>query len=153
MIELSSTQSLRVSLDSLRNGSGGLDAHRQSLLNRVPESGTWARFPYEHLSMKDLAYLTAKTGHEFAILRGKNEDILFHGDAQHCSFDDTLTILLTEKHFWIFGHSHPGGLNPVPSSTDRQTLEILNQSSSKLISGITGHEITYTANLFDDIFL
>ena len=29
--------------------------------------------------MKDLAFLTAKTGDEFAILKGKKEDILFHG--------------------------------------------------------------------------
>ena len=90
VIELCSTQSMRVSLASLRNGSGGLDAHRQTMLNRAPCSGDWARFPLDHLTMKDLAYLTAKTGHEFAILRGRSEDILFHGESLRCTFDDIL---------------------------------------------------------------
>ncbi len=80
MIELLSTQSMRTSLTYIREGSGGLDEHRQTMLMRVPSSGDWARFPLNHLTMKDLAYLTAKTGHEFAILRGKTEDILFHGE-------------------------------------------------------------------------
>ena len=90
VIELCSTQSMRVSLASLRNGSGGLDAHRQTMPNRAPCSGDWARFPLDHLTMKDLAYLTAKTGHEFAILRGRSEDILFHGESARCTFDDIL---------------------------------------------------------------
>ena len=78
MIELQSAQSMQVSLESIRHGGGGLDGRRTSMLRRVPEVGDWAKFPHEYLSMKDLAYLTAKTGHEFAILRGKREDILFH---------------------------------------------------------------------------
>lgn len=86
-MELSSTASLRVSLETLRNGLGGLDAHRHSLLNRVPHVGDWQRFSYQHLSMMDLAYLTAKTKHEFALLRGKQGDILVHGDTMHCTFD------------------------------------------------------------------
>lgn len=69
MIELQSAQSMRVSLESIRCGEGGLDEHRAAMLRRVPDVGDWANFPYEHLTMKDLAYLTAKTGHEFAILR------------------------------------------------------------------------------------
>lgn len=153
MIELLSTQSMRVSLESIRSGSGGLDAHRQSMLNRVPESGDWARFPYEHLNMKDLAYLTAKTGHEFAILRGKKEDILFHGEASRCAFDDILVDMLLSKRLIIYGHSHPGEITPKPSPQDRSTLKEIGQSNSKLISGMTGQEIIYSADLFDDIIL
>ena len=74
MIELQSAQSMRVSLESIRCGEGGLDEHRAAMLRRVPDVGDWANFPYEHLTMKDLAYLTAKTGHEFAILRGKHTE-------------------------------------------------------------------------------
>ena len=59
MIELSSSQSMRISLEAIRSGKGGLDAHRESILRRVPEIGDWANFPYEHLTMKNLAYLTA----------------------------------------------------------------------------------------------
>lgn len=86
MIELQSTHSLRVSLEAVRKGEAGLDEHRAAMLRRVPEIGDWAEFPYEHLEMKDLAYLTAATGHEFAILRGKRKDILFHGTANALRF-------------------------------------------------------------------
>ena len=64
MIELQSAQSLRISLESIRRGEGGLDEHRAAMLRRVPEAGDWAKFPHGHLSMKDLAYLTAKTSHD-----------------------------------------------------------------------------------------
>ena len=53
------------------------------------------------LSMKDLAYLTAKTGHEFAILRGKREDILFHGTDRRCIFEGVLEELLFGFRFFI----------------------------------------------------
>ena len=84
---------MRVSLESIRRGDAGLDEHRAAMLRRVPAIGDWAKFSYEHLSMKDLAYLTAKTGHEFAILRGKHIDILFHGSERSCTFDEALAAL------------------------------------------------------------
>lgn len=149
MIALSSRQSMRTSLESIKAGSGGLDAHRTSMLNRVPEINDWAKFPLNHLEMKDLAYLSAKTGHEFAILRGRREDILFHGDARRCSFDDILVDMLMSGKLQIYGHSHPGEETPVPSPEDRKTLNVIRQSSSKLISGLTGTEITYTSNPFE----
>lgn len=150
MIELFSTQSMRISLASIRDGSGGLDAHRQSMLYRVPAPGAWERFPLGHLNIKDLAYLTAKTNHEFAILRGKSEDILFHGEASRCKFDDTLAGMLLDKRLVIVGHSHPGEDTPVPSPEDRTVLKQIGQHSSQLISGRTGAIITFTADMFDD---
>ena len=150
MIELYSTQSMRISLATIRDGSGGLDGHRQSMLDRVPCSGDWAKFSLNHLTMKDLAYLTAKTGHEFAILRGKNEDILFHGEKTRCAFDDVLVEMLLCNRLSIYGHSHPGGDIPIPSPQDRETLKQIGQSKSKLISGRTGTEITFSTDLFDD---
>lgn len=149
MIELQSAQSMRVSLESIRRGEGGLDEHRASMLRRVPNIGDWARFPYEHLLMKDLAYLTAKTGHEFAILRGKHEDILFHGTAQRCTFDDILVDFLLTKRLMIYGHSHPGEVDPVPSEGDRTTLRRIGQKASHLISGLSGIEIAFTADPFE----
>lgn len=150
VIELCSTQSMRVSLESIRNGTGGLDAHRSKMLERVPNSGNWARFKLNHLEMKDLAYLTAMTGHVFAILRGKSEDILFHGKSTKCAFDDVLVDMLMSRKLRIFGHSHPGEDSPTPSTQDRDTLKEIGQSESKLISGRTGYEITFGANMFED---
>ena len=149
-MELLSAQSTRISLASIRSGIGGLDAHRQTMLNRAPHPGDWAKFPLDHLSMKDLAYLTAKTGHEFAILRGKTEDILVHGEALRCSFDDILVEMLLSKRLFIYGHSHPGEDSPTPSPQDRDTLRQIGQTDSKLISARTGIEITFSKDLFSD---
>lgn len=149
MIELQSTQSLRVSLESIRRGEGGLDEHRASMLRRVPDIGNWANFPREHLTMKDLAYLTATTGHEFAILRGKHEDILFHGTSQRCIFRDTLEELLLSKRLMLFGHSHPGEVVPVASKEDRDVLRMIGQKTSRLISGLSGTEIEFSDNPFE----
>ena len=149
MIELQSTQSMRISLESIRCGDGGLDKRRTSMLERVPCIGDWAQFPYEHLSMKDLAYLTAKTGHEFAILRGKHRDVLFHGTARSCIFDSAITDFLLSKQLTIYGHSHPGEIDPAPSQGDRDALRRIGQKASRLISGLSGIEIEFTYDPFD----
>lgn len=144
---------MRSSLDSIRYGSGGLNQHRQAMLDRVPGHGDWASFQREHIEMKDLAYLSAKTGDEFAILRGRTEDILFHGTPMSCSFDDVLSNMLRNKQLIIFGHSHPGEEQPIPSPEDMTTLKEIGQSTSKLISGMTGQEVTYSADPFGNIVL
>lgn len=153
MLELCSTHSFHTSLASLREGNAGLDERKQVMLNRVPHSGDWAYFALDHIDIKDLAYLTAKTSHEFAILRGKNNDILFHGDSLHCEFDDELKDMLLSHKFSLYGHSHPGEDVPKPSPEDRMALKLIGQTSSKLISGLTGMEITFTSDLFDDLCL
>ncbi len=150
MLELLSTQSMRTSLAAIRQGNGGLDAHRQAMLDRVPHPGDWAKFSRLHLTMKDIAYLTAKTGHEFAVLRGKTEDILFHGESVRCAFDDVLVEMLLSRRLVIIGHSHPGEDTPIPSPQDRDTLKRIGQPESKLISGRTGIEITFTMDMFHD---
>ena len=152
-MELRSTQSMRTTLRAILCGEGGLNAHRAAMLQRVPKPGDWAKFPLMHLEMKDLAYLTAKTGHEFAILRGKGEDILFHGRTAQCRFDDILVEMLLSNKLRILGHSHPGEDPPAPSPEDRDTLRRIGQNESRLISGLTGQEITFTENLFHDLNL
>lgn len=149
MVELQSTQSMRVSLETIRRGDAGLDEHRAAILRRVPDIGDWAKFSYEHLSMKDLAYLTAKTGHEFAILRGKRIDILFHGSERNCAFDDTLTELLQSKRLMLYGHSHPGEIDPVASPEDRKALQIIGQKTSRLIAALSGIEIQFNDDPFE----
>ena len=137
-IILSSVRSTRTSLEAVRSGKAGLDAHRQSLLERVPKAGDYAKVELGSLEMKDIAYLTAKTGVEFAILRGKNEDILFRGDSKNCLLDEELRDALDNHRLQIIGHSHPGEPVPVPSENDRVALRRIGQSRSKIISGMTG---------------
>lgn len=101
--------------------------------------------------MKDLAYLTAKTGHEFAILRGKSEDILFHGKATRCTFDDVLAEMLLSGRLRIFGHSHPGEEAPVPSNEDREILKKIGQTKSHLIAARSGLEIVFSQDRYEII--
>lgn len=149
VITLSSTKSMQISLQAVRSGKAGLDAHRQSMLNRVPEIGDWASFKYEFIMLKDLAYLTAKTGDEFALLRGKKEDILFHGDPRNCVFDGTLVDMLMAHKLYIVGHSHSGEPIPRPSGNDREALEVIGQEKSTVISAMSGMCIDFSADSFE----
>ena len=148
--ELESSRSMEISLEAIREGEAGLNSHRQSMLNRTPEMGDFASFSLESLELKDLAYLTAKTGHEFAILRGKDVDILFHGDSRHCQFPETLAQLMIDHKLEIVGHSHPGEDDPTPSPADRQALLSIGQKKSVVISGRTGRMREFGQNPFDD---
>ena len=74
---LSSAHSMEVSLETIKRGNAGLSSRRRMLLARVPKINDWAKFDRDSISMKDIAFLSAKTDDEFAILRGKKEDILF----------------------------------------------------------------------------
>ena len=152
-IALESSCSTQISLESIREGDAGLNSHRQSMLNRVPEIGDSATFRYESLELIDLAYLTAKTGHEFAILRGKDIDILFHGDAHHCEFPETMVDMMLNHKVQILGHSHPGEDDPMPSPGDRMALRKLGQKRSIVVSGRTGKMKGFTQNPFEDIDL
>lgn len=98
--------------------------------------------------MKDIAFLTAKTGDEFAILVGKKEDILFHGNKYHCLFDGAISEMLMKGQFELYGHSHPMEMFPVPSDDDIETLKKIGQKKSHLISSVTGREIEFNNHKF-----
>jgi hypothetical protein len=149
-IVLDSSRSTQISLEAIREGNAGLNTHRQGVLDRAPEVGDSAIFKREALKLIDLAYLTAKTGHEFAILRGKDLDILFHGDFGHCEFPETIVEMLMTHKLEILGHSHPGEDDPVPSPGDRLALKRIGQKKSIVISGRTGRMKEYGQSPFED---
>ena len=138
MVQLDSSKSTQTSLQAIREGNAGLNVHRQTMLDRVPESGDFASFRYKSIEPIDLAYLTARTGHEFAILRGKDVDILFHGEKTHCQFAEALADMLMAHKLIIIGHSHPGEDDPIPSRGDRKALKKIGQKRSTIVSGRTG---------------
>ena len=149
-MELSSGKSMQTSLSAIRAGDAGLNERRQKMLDRVPESGSFSSFSKEYIEMKDLAYLTAKTGDEFALLRGKNTDILFHGTPVNCFFEGLLEEMLLSRKVEIVGHSHPGEITPVVSADDRETLVRIGQKRSKLISAVSGECIEYGQSMFEN---
>ena len=146
---LASTKSTKVSLAGVRIGRYSLNAHRQNLLMRVPKPGDYVSVEANTLDLMDLAYLSAKTGHEFAILRSKREDILFHGTAIACTFKDDLYDGLLLHKYELIGHSHPGEDEPDPSMEDREFLRKIGQKRSTVISARTGITIDFTGNPFD----
>ena len=148
-ITLASAQTRRLSLQEIRSGKAGLNAHRQSMLNRVPEIGDWSGFKLNSLELVDLAYLSAKTGHEFAILRGKTSDILFHGSSRHCDFDEMISEMLVAHKLVLVGHSHPGEDQPIASDADRKALRLFGQKKSTIISGLTGKTLDFGPDQFE----
>lgn len=150
---LASNESTRISLQYIREKRDGLNKHRQSLLNRVPEQEVWAVFPLNSIEDKDLAYLSAETGDEFALLRGKKQDILYRGNAMHCHIerDELLMSLLQDRKIRLECHSHPDYDKIIPSQDDRNFIAMFGQKTSRIVSSYTGKVITFDANRFNDI--
>ena len=74
---LSSSESIKTSLAAIRKGEAGLNSHRKSLLDRVPNTGDWSAFRKNSITNKDIAYLSAATRDEFALLRARSEIFYF----------------------------------------------------------------------------
>ena len=148
---LSSSSSTRKSLEAIRNGDAGLTERRKNILSRVPNSNDWAAFEKDSVSTKDIAYLSAYTSHEFALLRGKKRDIVFHGIERHCNFNDDLLDLLKIGKLRLVAHTHPDYESIHPSADDRSFLRYINQDESLIISYITGNEKRFSASYFEEI--
>jgi hypothetical protein len=147
--QLSSAHSVKTSLKGVLEGTAGLDMHKQALLDRVPNTGDWAKVDKDSVDTLDLAFLSAKTNHEFALLKGKKNDILFHGEARHCVFDDDLVEMLKNGKLSLYAHTHPDYDSVIPSDDDRDFLKFIGQNSSIIVSWITGREFSFTTNKFD----
>lgn len=149
-IFLSSTASTQTSLEAIRKGEAGLNERRKKLLERVPNSNDWAALEKGSVTIKDIAYLSAATHHEFALLRGKGKDIVFHGVELHCNFTEELLELLKSHKLWLVAHTHPDYGSVEPSPDDREFLRHIDQKESIVISYITGVERRFSASLFDE---
>lgn len=149
-IIMSSSASTRKSLEAIRNGSAGLSERRKALLQKVPHSGDYAKFEKDSITTKDIAYLSAATDHEFALLRGKHVDIIFHGVKGHCRIEGELFDLLVAHKLQFVAHTHPDYDSVIPSPDDRKSLELIRQKESIIISYITGVELKYTAGFFEE---
>ena len=67
-IRIASEQSqYREYLQSLKDGKVTLRREQKKLLEQVTEVGKWTKLRKIQVSVKDLAALTASTGHEFAV--------------------------------------------------------------------------------------
>ena len=103
------------------------------------------------MTVKDVAYLSAATHDEFALLRGKTRDILFHGVECHCTFDIQLIALLKAHKLKLVAHTHPDWGIVTPSQDDREFLKYIGQNKSVIISYITGIEREFSKSLFENM--
>ncbi len=148
---LASTESMKNSLEAIIKGQAGLSKRRKRLLSRVPNSGNWVVLREQSIAIKDIAYLSAATQHEFALLRGKRKDILFHGTTYHCEFDGELFDMLKARKLRLIAHTHPDRGIIAPSAADRNFLKIIGQKKSVIISYISGVEKEFTSNVFEEL--
>ena len=105
-MRLLSTVSTKKSLLAICKGDAGLNEKRKSLLSRVSVRNSYATFAGNSIKIKDLAYLSAYTGDEFALLRGKDYDILFHGENESCTFYGELKEKLKGDWFCYVKNKH-----------------------------------------------
>lgn len=148
---LESSKSTRISLENIRIGEAGLNKHRQNMLNRVPEKNDWSAFKRDSIEIIDLAYLHAATGHEFALLRSKRHDILFHGSEYKCDFKNELYDALETGKYYLVAHSHPDMDKIIPLQEDREFLALIGQEKSIIISAYTGRWVEFFADESRDI--
>jgi len=52
--------------------------------------------------------------------------------------------------FELYGHSHPAEWFPIPSDDDIKTLQEIGQKKSRLVSAVTGREIIFFNNEFEN---
>ena len=149
-IKLASTASMRTSLEAIRNGDAGLNEKRKLMLQRVPDPGDWAAFRLNHICNKDLAYLSAATHNEFALIRGKDLDILFHGTLGECAIPEDIIAALKTGKYTLVCHSHPDYEMIIPSAEDRYFLKCIGQKESTIISYITGEEQRFSIDFYKD---
>ncbi len=148
---IKSSKSTQVALNAIRFGEAGLNAHRHNLLSRAPVTGSFASFPKNSIEVEDLAYLSAHEDHEFALLRGKNNDILIHGEHSKVNFDEDLEALLLQGKYELVAHSHPD-IEITASREDREFIKKIGQKSSMIISWYTGNITKFYADPFEDFF-
>ena len=97
---LSSSESIKTSLAAIRNGEAGLNSHRKSLLDRVPNTGDWSAFRKNSITNKDIAYLsdTVLDPDGFAPYTGFTEEDV----RKLCGEDDGL---FENMKFWYNGYT------------------------------------------------
>lgn len=142
------TKSYKRSLMDIASGKAGLNKKRQNILNRLPKSGAFFRYPKETLSIRDLAYLSAATDDEFALFRSKTEDIIIRGTNRSCDIVGELgEEIVSKKYEWV-AHSHTDKGQLVASIADRETLKRLGQKKS-IIVGVDGEEHEFYQSPFE----
>ena len=68
----------------------------------------------------------------------------------HCEFNEELLELLKSQKLRLIAHTHPDYGPIEPSADDRYFLRCIGQKKSVIISYITGCQMEFSNNIFDD---
>lgn len=149
-IRIASEQSqYREYLQSLKDGKVTLRREQKKLLEQVPEVGDWTKLRKKQVSVKDLAALTASTGHEFAVFTGKSSKILIHGTSKSWHIPhDAWEVIKSNQYEWT-AHSHPTMTKITVSPEDRETLKLFTWQEKSTIIDLKGNTKEFTASTQD----
>lgn len=149
-IRIASEQSqYREYLQSLKDGKVTLRREQKKLLEQVPEVGNWTKLRKKQVSVKDLAALTASTGHEFAVFTGKSSKILIHGTSKSWHIPhDAWEVIKSNQYEWT-AHSHPTMTKITVSPEDRETLKLFTWQEKSTIIDLKGNTKEFTASTQD----
>lgn len=136
-------------LQSLKDGKVTLRREQKKLLEQVPEVGNWTKLRKKQVSVKDLAALTASTGHEFAVFTGKSSKILIHGTSKSWHIPhDAWEVIKSNQYEWT-AHSHPTMTKITVSPEDRETLKLFTWQEKSTIIDLKGNTKEFTASTQD----
>lgn len=124
-------------------------------METIAERFSWTEVPTETADIYTLAALTARTGDEFAMFARGNVKIIMHGVGTN-GIPWTLPKDLARRVFdeqlrWT-GHSHPTTMDLRAPQEDRDTLRVFTWQKKSTIVDLTGNTISFTSNMFDDIY-
>jgi hypothetical protein len=133
-------------LGLLKDGKVTLRSEQQKILDKIPNKGDWAEVRKKQVKTKDLAALTAATGHEFAIFTGSNTKIIVHGTSTSWHIPHEAWKIIEENQYEWTSHSHPTIRNLQASDPDRRTLELFTWQKESDIIDLQANIITFTAS-------
>ena len=133
-------------LKFLKDGKVTLRNKQKKLLDKVPKAGEWIELRNKQIEVKDLAALTAATGHEFAIFSGPSSKILIHGTSKSWHIPrDAWEIIKNNQYEWT-AHSHPTFTKLEESDEDIKTLELFTWQEKSVIIDLEGKTHEFNAD-------
>lgn len=136
-------------LKSLKERTVTLRREQKKILEKVINVGDWAEFRKKQIDVKDLAALTAATGHEFALFTGKSSKIVVHGTSQKWHIPYSAWEVIKENQYEWTAHSHPTFSRIMASAEDRETLKRFTWQEKSTIIDLKGETKEFTASTRD----
>lgn len=122
-----------------------LNTRQKRILEQLPNYDSRMTFRKKDVSMKDLAALTALTGHEFAMFTKGSERLIVRGTHDHCNITVEQAELLKQQGYKWSGHTHPGisTASLTPSTGDYKVLKAFGQRQSVIYNSVGKRELIY----------